>query len=471
MGRYSYLSSLRSMAPGQWTDNRREQANHLTGAVYVAIKVLADQASACDVECYRLTPDAKEGKGTEEKQILPFHHPICSLIRRPNPKETGGMLRRRLVQQLCLTGTALMWRLDNGLGVPSELWNVPTGVTQPVPRGINYPEGAYRVQPYFSMGPFAMYPGLMSAGGCIIPGEEMLRVDFPHPLIQYDAYSPLTACNLQLDAIEAIDRSRWYAMQQGINPSAIIEMDPSVIFPDQSELDRLKEEFAAKYSGPHNSGRVAVLGPGASLKAWSQPPKDMGWESSWGQLTDFVLSVFGVTKSLAFMSEESSYAALYAALKQFNLFSLCPLLDLISDVINVQLVWRFWGEDYCVRLVPRKIDDDDLQERRLSTDIGIGLRTINEIRTLRGLEPVEWGEVRAMPGSMSSSDEDGSMMDTDPSNDDPAPEEGSVSPGKEGAAQKQQRPQAGLEGAGIPRKLLERMNAAATNGNGNGKAH
>ena len=396
----SFARALSSRAPGVPTDNRLEQSTHLQGVTYVAIKVLSDQAASCNVECFRIKRGAKSGDSHESHEPLPIDHPLCRLMRRPNNKETGGLLRRRLIQQICLTGTALTWMLNNQKGMPGQLWCLPTGTVQALFPSPVWPQGAYRVTPYMAYGPFAAAPSLLGAGGAIIPAEEIIRADLPHPLVSYDAMSPMSACSLQLDALESVDKSRFHGMKQSIKPSAVLELDPSAEFPDDAEISRLSQAISGKYSGEHNVGRAAILSPGLKLSPWQGDNSAMGWENAWSQLCDFVMSVFGTTKTMAFMGEAGSYASLYASLQQFNLFSLTPLLSILADAINVQMVWPNYGEDYCVSFTPRKINDDDLLERQLSADASVGLRTINEVRILRGLPPVqdEWGNDRAYPG-------------------------------------------------------------------------
>ena len=395
-----YVRALRSRAPGQPTDSRLEQSRHQQGAVHVAINVLGSQAASCLARVKRRKPDDDETPDQDNSEPVPYGHELSRLMRRPNGKETGGMLRRRMVQQLCLTGSALLWRLLDGTGTPAELWNIPSGTWQPLMRSPSYPEGAYRVTPYYAYGPFATVPGLMQPGGVVIPSEEIVRADFPHPLVTYDAYSPLTACALQLDALEMVDRSRMYGMRQGINPSATYDLPPEAGVPDPAEIDRLKEELNAKLGGPENTGRVVVTTGGGKLSPYSHSPADMMWESSWSQLVDFVLSVFGTTKTISFMSEASSYAALYAALKQFNLLSLVPLMQLLADAINVQLIWPHWGEEYFVEFEPRRIDDAEDKRQNLSLLTSVGGLTFNELRAALELEPTDepWGAERAYTG-------------------------------------------------------------------------
>ncbi len=396
IARERYLTAMRSPAPVNWFSDHLREDQRLRGAVYVAIKVLADQAAAAEVKFHKWAEDARMGGDQDAKEPLPRKHPLVRLLTRPNAHDSKGLLLRRNVQQLCLTGSALNWRVDNGLNVPIELWNVPTGTYQPLPISARYPDGAYRVLPYFP-GPLAQVPGIWSAGGVAVDAKNMLAVRLPHPLVYQEGQSPLSACDLALDTIDSIDRARMSTMRRGINPGAVAELDPNVKYPDDAELRRIQQQMFQLVGGPDKAGKLAVLGAGMKLEPWLPNGIEVGWIDSWNQLTGFVLSVFGVTKSLAFMSEDTNYAALYATLKQFNLFSLCPLLDLIADAFNHQLVWPFFGEDVCVSFEPKKIDNEELTELQLANDIKAGIRLNNEIRVLRGLPETDepWGKERA----------------------------------------------------------------------------
>ena len=369
----------------------------MRGALYVALKVLGDQAAAAQVKVFKWHPEARMAGDRAAREPLAYDHPISKLVVRPNRWETGGMLRRRRVHQLCLTGTNLQWRVDDGLGTPVEMWNIPTGTYQPVAASSVYPNGAYRVMPWFP-GPLAMIPGALSAGGVVVPTEHMVKTMMPHPLVQWEGLSPLSACELSLDTIESIDRARMSKTRREIVPSCVITADPQVTFPKGDELTRLREEIFQLMGGPDKAGRPALLGPGLEIEPWGGGNIEVGWIESWGQLVDFVLSVFGVTKSLAFMSEETNFAALYAALRQFNLFSLCPLLQLMADSDNLGLVWPHFGEDYFIEYEPQSITNEDQAIAECKTLMGgQGGATWNEVRQKLGWEPTEeeWGNERA----------------------------------------------------------------------------
>lgn len=398
--RARYLASLHSPAPAQWTSSHLAEDMRLTGAVYVAVKVLCDQAASAEAGVFRV-PKGKHAADPDAREPVEPDHALATLLRRPNTQETMGGLLRRMTQQISLTGTALGWRVDDDYE-PREVWSVPTGTYQPVAPGGYYPQGAYRIQPYFP-GPFAMMPG-MGLGGVIVPAEQMIAARYPHPLLPaHEGYSPLNACALPLDTIEMIDRSRASRVRRGANVSAAVELDPGMSWPDGDGMTRLRAEIQQLLGGPDKAGGIGILGPGMKLNQVSSDNVEVGWIESWGQLVSFVLSVFGVTKSLAFMSEETTFAALYATLKQFDLFTLCPLLQLIADAINISLVWPFYGEEYFVELKPKKITDEDAVAKKVQLAASVGAITKNEVRIALDWEPTKeaWGEEPAVVAKVS----------------------------------------------------------------------
>jgi phage portal protein BeeE len=401
VNRERYWLALNSPQPSQWLSDHLQESQRLTGAVYVAIKVLSDQASTADVNFFEWESDARLGHDQDAKKPLPRNHPLCRLIHRPNSIDSRGMLLRRIVQQLCLTGSSLLWRIDNGLEMPRELWSIPTGSYQPGSISSKYPSGYYSIQTWYP-GPLAYIPGLTSPGGCIVSANNIIVTRFPHPLVYNEGNSPLNACALPLDTIESIDRARFTKMRRGIYPSAIASLDGNSKMPDKNELLRIRTMINQAIGGPDKAGLPAVLAPGMKLDTFGSDTIEVGWTESWSQLISFVLSIFGVTKSLAFMSEEASYASLYASLMQFNLFTMTPLLNMISDAMNHQLVEPFYGEDYCMEFVPRPVHDEQMKETQYVNDYQVGLRTIDEMRIARGLgkAPFEGGEDRAQKGAI-----------------------------------------------------------------------
>src|SRR5215475_6040998 len=92
-GQDIFIRSLRSRAPGTSTDSRIEQSRHQQGAVHVAVTVLGNQAAQASVHVKRRCSTSAEVPGKDDSEPVPYDHEIARLLRRPNRKETGGMIR------------------------------------------------------------------------------------------------------------------------------------------------------------------------------------------------------------------------------------------------------------------------------------------------------------------------------------------------------------------------------------------
>jgi phage portal protein BeeE len=356
------------MAPGGWSDDRWEQTKHFVGIQYICIHRKGEQLEGAEFQIFE-----KDDSHPQGKRPINRKHPAYELIKvleKPNREDSFGDMMYRWNQQMDLTGSALTWMVPNKLGQPMELYSIPTAIAIPQP-AINpeYPDGYYRIQPLYPYGPFSSYPAPSSAVGAPIPSQWMMAFRFPHPLLRYEGYSPMTAVRLHLDEVESIDRSRWYAMRRGIHPSAVLnmsEVDGSEgLSHSQAEIDRIRADFAAEQMGPENYGQLHVAFPGAALEPWGSKPIDMDYQGGWEQLVSFAMAAFGITKPAAGMVEDSSYASLFATLKQLHLLTLQPFCSRIGKKLT-RFLAPFYGDNLIIEVRCSRIDDHDLQQQKLN---------------------------------------------------------------------------------------------------------
>lgn len=396
------LEAMRSMAPGGWSDDRWEQTKHFVGIAYVAIHRICTQFQQAEFQVFKKDPHLPEGKRPITRDDPPdpgFDIPpykLVEVLEKPNKQDSFGKLMYRWFQQKYLTGTALTWLIPNALGTPMELYCVPTAIAIPQPAvNPDYPDGYYRIQPVYPYGPFSSYPTPASAVGAAIPAQWMLRFQYPHPLLRYEGYSPLTGLRLHLDEVESIDRSRWYTMKRASRPDAVLNMDEmegAQPLPE-SEIERIRAEFENTFQGPENHGRLYVATPGARLEPWGAIPADMEYQAGWEQLVSFAMGGFGITKPAAGMIEDASYATLFATLKQLHLITLDPECADIGSELTRHLA-PYFGQDLIIDVRCKRIDDHDLKNTKLQ--LAIQAKAIKKNTLLRELElpPTEeaWGE-------------------------------------------------------------------------------
>jgi phage portal protein BeeE len=402
------LEALRSMAPGGWSDDRYEQtARNYLGIAYIAIHRIATQWQQAEFKLYRKTrKDEKTPEGrvlvTEDdppegdRVVKPYD--LVRLLERPNRQDYFGKLLYRYAQQKYLTGTALTYMVPNRFGTPMELYCIPTAVAIPQPAvNPDYPDGFYRIQPLYPYGPFSSYPTPATAVGAPIPAQWMLRFQFPHPLLRYEGYSPLTGLSLEMDEFKMIGRSRHYKMRRTMNPSVVLDTSDAEGAQQlpEPELERLKAEIEGIFFGPENAGGLLVPPPGCKLSDYGSTPKEMDYPQSWSQMVDFLLAGFGITKPAAGMLENASYSTLFATLKQLYWLTLEPDLRDIAQELTHHLA-PFFGDDLILEISGRPINDHDVNMAKANIMAQNRAGTINQLLMLLDLptSSEEWGNER-----------------------------------------------------------------------------
>ena len=387
------LEALRSLAPGNWSDDRYAQSRAFTSIPYVAIVNQCRQLQRSEFQVFKKDKDSQDGKReiTEDdppeggRQCKPYD--LVKLLGRPNKQDSWGKYVYRIVQQLKLTGVGLTWMVPNVFGVPMELFPIPTCIAIPQPViNPDYPNGYWRIQPVYPYGPFSSYPTPTTSVGAPIPAEWMMRMMYPHPVLRYDGYSPMTGGRLQIDQAEQIDRSRWYKMKKSINPNAVVNMtdvEGAVPF-DWQEIERMRTEIENAFAGVENHGNLVVCPPGGTLEEFGKSPQEMDYASSWNQITDFLLGgVYGIPKAAAGMSDASSYSGLFAALKQMHLVTLEPDCEDLGSELTHQL-GPFFGDDLIVEIRCPRIDDQEQKQSAAKFLMDAKALTKGEARTVVG---------------------------------------------------------------------------------------
>lgn len=400
--------ALNQGQPGGWASDHREEAAHFTSWNYVAINAVAKQAAQADVAVYRDGNSQKAkmirkyrravkayGQDSDTSDTLPPDSPLMRLQSRPNPTQSGSAFRYEQVMQLLLTGTCLIWKVPNQAGLICERYVIPTAVTSPVMPSRELPRGGWRVDPsvarcqsHFYGGDaqgFTELGGFYQCIGKIVPAENMQVIRNPHPIWKDDGYSAVAAGAKIIDSAAMVDQSRFSSLHNSSNPSLVIRV-PAEYDPTPDEMDAIAEKFNAKYAGTDNDGKAMfVKGDGEIIKL-NTNPKEMDFVQAFIQLRDAVMALHGVPGIAAGITDGGSYAAFYASLKQFTTLTVQPTLDLLSEEDTEQIAPQF-GEGLTVELTAAAIDDPEVLERQLQTDLQAGIRTKGEMRAMRGLPP------------------------------------------------------------------------------------
>ena len=401
--------------PGSWSENRDRQVAHYRSVPYIAIQKVMGLVGGSSYQLMRRnrkpkgkttfapgvvaksTPQAQQqGRDEEYTPFEDYDHPLAALIRCPNPNESMGEFAAKVVLQNRLTGVGPVWAVPNSAGKPVQLWALRTPFLYPLYQNSQqYPNGAWRVNPYRAPGWFGALPVGMGSAGAVLPAEDVKRFLDPHPVIDWDGWSPLTAGAVQLDVFDAVEVSRKAAMDRGLNLD-VVAIVPGI---ERDGVDLLRQQVEGRHMGADKSKRFFVMSSPLgdskpTIQTINSTPREMDYESGWDQTLKFVLALFGVPAVVAGIGDTSStYATWYAARQQFY--------DCQEDYLNRLSVWftrellRPWEsypDEFVLRIKPRPIDDREMAEKKHARQCQVGTITLNESRAKDDLPPLPDGD-------------------------------------------------------------------------------
>ncbi len=436
--------------PGQWTDDAWQQANSFNNAVYIAVntimvamggatvvvsrragsgfrsnkainrllssrlvnpvwrKALAkahaegdslpfqvfadrleenghdDRANEVRQAFYKSTSASATGAGESDWEPVEAEHEIARLFASPNAKDTTADFLSEYVLCRSLFGQAtVMWNPGRD-GKPADLWNLRKNYLTALP-GLSgtYPSGAYR----YTMPQPMLWTS--TAGAITIPRERIVLHRRPHPRFPWDGYSPLTAGNKYVDHLNAVVDSRQMAMDRGLSLDAIVSMAGATA----DQLDQADARIRERYTGSNRGQRFMTIdGERVSVNMLGTTPDKMSYTEGYNQGTHAVLALFGVPAVCAFLAD-ADYSGFFAAARAWREGGLNAEARSIGDRLTKDLIHPHWGDEYRVEIKLPPIMDPDQRERQASTMMSGNALTINELRAMYDMPPMQGGDV------------------------------------------------------------------------------
>jgi HK97 family phage portal protein len=357
-----------------WADDTHEQTRHYAHWVYAATRAIASKIAGAE-----LTVHVRRAGLMEE--VADPGHPLVRLLEEVNPLQTRYSLWEGTVMFLELTGNAYWYVAENGLGVPAELWLIPSQHMRVIPDERDFIRGyvcrGEGVEQTFSR-------------------HEIIHLRYSNPRSQYYGRGPLQAAAASVDAFEKIKQAESAAFEHGLMTQLALETDQNLALPT---LERIRTQIQQKFAGVKNAGRPIVLEGGLHAKPISIPPREMAFLQSARLTRDEILGIFGVPAAIMGLSEDVNRSVAEAMDVIFARYCIEPKLRLIEAQLNQDLARRFDPQLVC-RFRPVVPEDRDQNRSDMETNLRHGVTTINEERRRQGRPPVLWGDKPILPGNV-----------------------------------------------------------------------
>lgn len=340
------------------------------------VTLLAESIAQLPLELYR-----RQDKGQREAAI---HHPLYDVLRyQPNGFQTPYELRECGQMALGLRGNSYSYIERGEDGNVSALWPLLNDKVI-VCKGPD-------LLPYYRVG--ASEP---------LPMRHIHHVRW----VSGNHYEGLSPIMLHAEAVGLAQAVRQYtgkSFANGVSVSGVIERPREApAIKDQGTIDRILDQWGNKYGGMDNAKKVAMLQEGMTFKPISMTNVDADITNILKLSGSDVARIYKVPLPMVNDLDKANYNTIEQLLIQFVVFCLLPWVKRHEQSMMRDFLLPKDRREYFVEFNLSGLLRGDQKSRYEAYAIGRqwGWLSVNDIRRLENMPPVQGGDVYLQPLNM-----------------------------------------------------------------------
>lgn len=358
---------------GAWQHNVEESAGRgilSTSSVYSCVNVIASDIAKLPIGL------TWEKNGARVPHV---NSPTHQVLNNPNPFQTRLQFMLAYMSSKLINGNVYVYKVRDNLGIVRELHVLNPHKVRPLV--------AVDGSVFYEIGEDALNE---VEAQIIVPAREIIHdrmITLDHPLV---GVSPLFAAGVSamIEARILMNSENFFANMS--RPSGTINM-PGTVTTDVAI--QIRDSFEKNYSGA-GLGRIAVLSQGAEYKPLTITPVDAQLIDQLKWTVTDVARVYRVPLFLLNEMQGTQYKNTEAMMSSYYQGCLQFHMEAIEQVFMKGFELPNSGD--------QRIEFDLTQLFRIETDVrydayqkslASGWMSINEVRKLEGLAPMEGGEV------------------------------------------------------------------------------
>ena len=321
-------------------------------------------------------------KAMQGDMVEVFSHPILDLLDNPSPEMDGYTLAIQRFLNLQITGNAYLHPiLSETLGIPIELWNMQSDLVTIIP------DGELDLVDYYTYGKMPSAVDFRK--------DEVLHEKQPNPTDAFYGRGWVSAALPAIDLLDSMDGYEQSVLDNQARPDWAIMVKEHLT---DSQYQRLMQQVERQLGGNNNRSRPFIFEGGTDGKPMSFSPQDLAFASGENRKVEVIAAISGVPVSMLKANDPNLASAREGSLG-FLRNTVKPYLTLDEAFLNRQLLPLFgeYADDLFLCYDDPVSVDKQLQSSIDATDASSGIRTRNEIRADRGLEPIEGGDELLVP--------------------------------------------------------------------------
>lgn len=302
----------------------------------------------------------------EKTEIV--NHPIIKMFKKPNPYQTFWEIKYRFAQHFSLYGNGYLFKLRNGLGLPTQLIQLLPGSLTAV---------------YTPSGLIETYQYNTGKGITSLSAKDIIHFRYPDPdnLQVGKAIISNIANEVEVNQFQSAYQKQFY--KQGGFMGLIFTTDQSL---GDATFNRTKEMITQNYTGEvGKSFKPGLFDQGLKPIASPYSIKDMDITNLKRLNMEEICAAFQVNKFMFGMAESINRATAQEITLQFTSGVIEPIMNYFDVILTQDLAMEF-GDSLCIihdKTSPRELEAD-LQY--YESGIKNGWLTPNEVRQYEDLE-------------------------------------------------------------------------------------
>ena len=370
-------------------ENVTEQSALTYSAVWDAVNLISNTTAALPLHLMQ----SKEKK----KRIADDRYIYRVLHDQANDYMTAMMFRKVLMSHILTWGNGYAEIVRDGYGEVRALWPItPNRVKVEAVEG----RPVYRVS----------MPD--SSPDVVLPREKVLHITGPS-FDGFVGYSVIAMARKSIGLGMALETFGALYFGQGTHPGVIVS-HPNKL--DAQTSSNLKQSLTESYSGLGNTHRLMLLEDGMKLEKLGIPPNDSQFlESRMFQITD-IARWFNVPVHKLKEMTKSSFNNIESEDRSFYMGSILPWTILLDQNFDMQLLTtsdkeRSGRGRYYFKHSMKGVLKGDIagQTAHYSAMLDRGVYSINDVRALEDMDPIEGGDIHLVPLNMTSLENAGKL--------------------------------------------------------------
>ncbi|WNO30061.1 gene transfer agent portal protein [Oceanotoga phage vB_OteS-UFV02] len=349
-----------------WDNYMLQKSMEDIGIVYRCVRTISDDISTITWKLYK---ERNKNSSTIYEEVRDGD--LNFLLKRPNPYLTFSDLLWIVVANMNLIGEGILVKRK---GLKKEGSPIMLEPLNPINYVLKLDE---RNNPLH-------WENISKPNDTPIPYKDTLHFKFNNPASIYRGLSPMRAARLAAQNAKyaaEFNRNFYY---NSANPSGAFVLPEGNTLSD-AEFKRLQNQIVKAYTGIKNTGLPVILENGMDFKKFQMSHQELQYSENRKEDNKEVGLVFGVPEAKLY-GTSTTYASSIQAEKDYNKYTLLPIMRQIKQVINNNLIPDFYGSFSKYELTFDEFVAEDVQFKtsKVVRFVKSGIITINEARQEMG---------------------------------------------------------------------------------------